>query len=321
MTDHQCLSFTADDAVAARLGLGAAALRYQALGYAVLPLATAAKKPHRMLGQIGGVHLATTRPDIIWWAWSQDKAAGVGIATGQPSRLVVIDLDVKGLHNGVAEFTRFMTGSDWGHRVYAIQQAFPGAPVAQSPSGGLHIWLRSGSWPVPQRLGILPGVDIKGDGGYVVAAPTMINQPTLDGETVLLPYSWAQGCPCSVPPAPDWLFEWIASAPASAAEIAGGGSAGPAVDLGALRETGLQQGSRNAGLYRLACSLYAQWGTDMNGQSAVAGAVAEVLAKTDRRDFGQREVATILASARSFIERARERDAQAGEAARRWLTR
>jgi hypothetical protein len=316
MTDHTCLSFTADDPVAARLGLGAAALRYQQMGYAVLPLATAAKKPHRMLPDAppghGGVYWATRDPRMPWWAWAQDKAAGVGIATGQASQLVVVDLDVKGLHNGKTELGRFMLEN---------QLDIPMDAVARTPSGGWHIWLRSGEWQVPQRLGILPGVDIKGDGGYVVAAPTMISQPTLDGETVLLPYDWAQGCPCSVPEAPGWLFEWIASAPASMAEIAGGGSAGPAVDLDQLRETGLEQGSRNAGLYRLACSLYARYGTDPDGQAAVAGAVAEVLAKTDRRDFGQREVATILASARMFVSRSRERDAEMTEAARRWLTR
>jgi hypothetical protein len=299
MTDHTCLSFTADDRAAAELGLGAAALRYQQMGYAVLPLARATKKPHRMLPEApaghGGVYWATRDPRMPWWAWAQDRAAGVGVATGQASQLVVVDLDVKGLHNGQVELGRFMLEN---------QLAIPMDAVAHTPSGGWHIWLRSGAWPVPQRLGILPGVDVKGDGGYVVAAPTMIMQPTLDGETVLLPYDWAQGCPCSVPLAPDWLFEWIASAPPA---IAGNGSAGPAVDPGQLQENGLPVGLRNTGLYWYMCSLYARLWADPDREQRVTEQVEKVLENTPLRGFTSQERATSRASARAFVERSQKR--------------
>src|SRR5206468_3765927 len=101
----------------------------------------------------------------------------------------------------------------------------------------------------------------------------------------------------------------------------GGGSGGPAVDLDAVQENGLAEGTRNAGLYRLACSLYARFGTGPDGQAAVWEQIRPVLDHTSRRDFGQGEVSTILASARLFIERAREREAQQTEEWQRWLTR
>ena len=189
------------------------------------------------------------------------------------------------------------------------------------------MWLRTPPGvAVPRRLGILPSVDVLGDASYVAAPPTMAMTPTLGrpgepGEPVLLPYRWWRGCPCSVPSAPDWVGSWLASAPPAPVGDGGGGSAGPAVDLGQLRETGLEQGSRNAGLYRLACSLYARYGTGPVGQAAAWEQISAVLARTDRADFGEREVATILYSARQFVTRAREREAEQGEAARRWLTR
>lgn len=308
---HDCLTFAADDRAAAELGLGAAALRYAAMGYAVLPLARRAKKPHPMLGETGGVWHASKEPvKIINW-WSSDPAAGVGIACGQASQLMVIDLDVKHGVDGRGEFMRFIN---------RYQLDLPtGFPVAVTPSGGQHLYFRTpAGWPVGQRNGIIEAVDIKGDGGYVVAAPTMIMTPTLDrpgepGADVLLPYSWASGCPCSLPWAPEWLFSWIASAPPA---TVGDGSAGPAVDLDQLQENGLPEGLRNSGLYWYTCSLYARLWADPEVEEKVTERIEQVLKRTSRKDFGPREVTTIRASARAFVERSREKALAAWEG--RW---
>jgi Bifunctional DNA primase/polymerase, N-terminal len=436
---HSCLRVSADDPLFTQLGFGAAALRYAAMGYAVLPLAPRAKRPHPMLGHTGGVHLATRDPATIGAWWQHDRTAGIGIACGQASSLVVIDLDVKHGAEGAAELAKFLSDnqiSDWPQD----------APMALTPSGGLHLYLRwppawrllvtgSRTWtdaasiawalglywaagfrilvhgacpagadaiadhiwrswggqtephradwatgrgagfarntemaasrpdaclvfgmectepacrrpgphtthgtghcaseaeahgvpvwrvpgqvPVPPpaqlagRLSILPGVDIKGDGGYVAAAPSMISvQPlTRPGEVagpVLVPYQWITGCPCTLPPAPRWLGQWMATAPAVAHEGSGGGGDETA-DLDWVLAHGLPPGERNITLYRIACSLYRRNGTDAKGCEVVDRKVSEILAETERRgachDFGAGEVATILRSAHTWVSR------------------
>src|SRR5690349_4260241 len=99
MASCSCLNFSSADPVVQRYGLGAAAMRYQQRGYAVVPLVRGGKKPHRMLpwrpAVPSGVHHATCFPSAAETWWAGDPAANVGVATGQISRLAVIDLDVK----------------------------------------------------------------------------------------------------------------------------------------------------------------------------------------------------------------------------------
>ncbi len=410
-------------------GFGAAALRYQALGYAVLPLTRGAKRPHRMLGDSGGVHWASTDPAAAWWAWRKDPAANIGIATGQASQLLAVDLDVKHGQNGPGEFDRFLC-SGWA----APADLFPlqTAPVVLTPSGGKHIWLRiprrrimitgSQTWPedrliawalgqhwgagdrvlvsgacprgadaiaeriweswggeverhparwdlhgkpagyhrnaemaasgpdvclafhhnrspgaahaigrarqygvpvlvyalpqegpypapftfpvVPERPGILPGVDVKGDGGLVVAPPSMamisgLARPDEPGGSppVPVPYSWL-GCPCQAPPAPSWIPQWLASAPSAP----GGGSAALAAatdpDLDQLTRTGIPRGQRNSVLYRLACS---RMRAHHGNTAAVLEDLRAVWQAGDTDGLGWGEVLVIAESARKFI--------------------
>ena len=74
--------------------------------------------------------------------------------------------------------------------------------------------------PCPERPALLGGVDIKGDGGYVVVPPShlMVMPDGRDGnrvEPVPIPYRWETGCPCWLPDAPPWFAQWIATAPAT----------------------------------------------------------------------------------------------------------
>ena len=283
---HDCMTPAAGEIT--RLGLGAYAMAYQQLGYAVLGLGFASKRPHPDFRH--GVKWATTDPAMVPWLWGREKMAGVGIATGQASRLMVVDLDVKAGEDGPMAFGEFLV----------TQPFVPIDVVGSTPTGGWHIWLRTPpGWPVAQRLGILPGVDIKGDGGYVVVPPTQVMVDSTDGQ-VRLPYRWVSGCPCSVPPAPTWLLHWAATAEGTgkAATMHEGGAP---VDLEQLSAEGLPAGGRNVGLHRLACALYRRYGTTGAGISQVRDTLAPVLAKTDMRGFGRDEVERVLASARSFI--------------------
>jgi hypothetical protein len=145
-------------------------------------------------------------------------------------------------------------------------------------------------------------VEIKGDGGYVVVPPSRVWTPGAEAE-VLLPYRWAHGCPCSVPPAPAWFLGWIERAPATgtAHGEGGGEGSGVPVEVEELLSTGLDRGERNTGLYRLACSLYRRMGTGPEGQQAARSVVDAVLARTDTRGFGRPERDRALRSALEFI--------------------
>jgi hypothetical protein len=309
MSGPQCphLRIEAGDPVPAQLGLGAAALRYAALGFAVMPADRGRKPPHRNLAP-HGVLDATTDQRRIWEWWSADPAANVAVATGARSSLLVLDLDHREA-DGSAELRRAMAA--WG-------VSLPAVPWASTPSGGRHLWLR-----LPGGLrsvqGALPGVDVKADGGYVISAPSMLLQYPLDrpgergdAEPVPVPYRWADGCcPCQAPPAPAWLLAWAASATGHTAGAGTQQAAGDSPDLAELARTGLPRGQRNAGLYRLACSRYRAHGTGPAGAAAVLGELRAVWAAGDRAGMGWREVLTIAGSARRFIEREQAKDALA----------
>lgn len=307
--DCGCLYFPPDHRLPAKYGLGAAALRYAALGYAVIPLERGGKRPHALLGDRGGIHLASRDPDVIKEWFSLDMAANIGVATGSVNRLAVIDLDVKGGRNGLQSFCLF------------TQQhglVVPSGPVARTPSGGYHIWLRVNG-AVPERPGILPGVDVKGDGGLVVAPPSMRLAVPLDrsggtsGE-VPVPYEWAAGCPHWLPGAPGWLGAWLRSAPAASTALR------QSQDSAAAPPGGVpERGSRNREIYRLACSLYRRHGTGTAGAARVLEEIREVYAKTDKTDFGWAEVLTCLESARRWAQGRSEAEQRLADEFMGWM--
>ncbi len=285
-------------------GLGSAALRYQGQGYAVLALARGRKKPHRMLGEYGGVHWASIDGRAAKWSWSQDRAANIGVACGSPSRLVVVDLDVKNGQDGPGQLTRFMTEHGFGIR---------DAPIAETPSGGVHLWLRTPrGMRVQGRPGILPGIDILGDGNLVVAPPSMAVVSSRTGESVPIPYRWSRGCFCSAPDAPPWLLEWVASA-GPATSSGGSTYSGDDVDIGELKERGAPVGSRNRELYRAACSLHRRLPPDR-----VLDELRAIWMAGDVSGMPWREVLVLSESARKFIDGQRAREYALRDA---WLKR
>lgn len=319
MAECTCMWFPAGHRLPARYGLGAVALRYVALGYAVLPLDRGGKRPHRMLGDRGGVHHAACDPDQVMDWWGLDMAANVGVATGARSRLLVVDLDVKAGADGPAEWGQFLNGpppcTDW-----------PNTPVARTPSGGMHYWLRADG-PVPERPGILPGVDVKGDGGYVVAPPSarlVVPGDRSGGTTgaVPVPYEWLSGCPHAAPDAPPWIRPWLESARPPRVATAGQSQASEHSERAPLDEAlaaylahGIPQGQRNHEMYRIACGLYRRH----PDAATVIGVLREVWLRTDHSGFGWREVLTCAESARRFVERSRERERNMSTQFMKWM--
>lgn len=138
-----------------------AALFYAQQGLAVFPLKPRSKQP----ATNNGFKAATTDPDRIAEWWDQYPDSNVGIATGKVSGgLVVIDLDIdedKG-KNG------YEVLKDWQREHGALQET----AMVITGRGGYHYYYRdSGTWR--NRTGLYEGVDVRGDGGYVVAPPSV----------------------------------------------------------------------------------------------------------------------------------------------------
>lgn len=219
---HGHLRIVPGDPVAERLGIGAAALRYAALGLPVFPLRPGTKRPATEHGFLD----ATTDPAVItspeWWGGN--RVLNIGIPTGAAYGLLVIDNDRKNGVDGVASLTAFLAERGL---------VLPQVPQVTTPGGGVHLWLRLNGRPVGSRAGVLPGVDIRGDGGYVCVWPSGIQLPrgmrrpgdpppeSLD--PVSIGYTW-HGCPCMAPVAPPELLDALEELRGSG----GGGGAGGA---------------------------------------------------------------------------------------------
>jgi hypothetical protein len=289
-----------------------AALAYAHLGYCVLPLARGSKKPHPMLGPTGGVHWASSHPGRIGSWWNKDPEANIGVACGQGSQLGVLDLDRKHGNVGTTELMVFLSNN---------RLELPPVPICDTPSGGVHLWLRTA---LTERQHILPGVDIKGEGGYVVAAPSTVpvwagGDDGEHGGEIPVSYRWRRGvCPCQAPVAPGWLASWARDAVAARSSVSQHGNL---PDPDGLLRNGIPQGERNSTMHRTACSLFRRFGTDPAGSDMVTEKLREIWMHTDHRDYPWEEVLISRDSARRFIERRVEAEDNDAYSSRGWLRR
>lgn len=131
-----------------------AALYYAALGLPVFPLQPSTKLPWP---RSHGCKDATTDPERIRQWFGPTKApSNLGIATGHT--VDVIDIDgLAGHVSRVGNWDMF-DGLD----VLAV--------VSTPRAGGLHLWIPATGDGNAQKL--LPGIDYRGAGGYVVAPPS-----------------------------------------------------------------------------------------------------------------------------------------------------
>jgi hypothetical protein len=158
------------------------ALSYAARGWRVLPIVAGGKAP----AVEHGVHEATTDPNVIR-AWFHTGSLNVGIAPHDD--LFILDVDPR--HGGDLSLAA----------LEAIHGALPATVEARTGGGGRHLFLRG---RVSSRTGVRPGLDVKAEGGYVVAAPST----HASGQG----YSWlADRAPdeIAVGPAPGWLMDVV----------------------------------------------------------------------------------------------------------------
>ena len=135
-----------------------AALSLSSTGIPIFPV-KADKKPYITSWQ----DKATIDPLMVKKWWRQWPEANVAMPTGHQSGFVAVDVDVK---NGV----------DGYESLSSIEAMFgvQGTRRIETPSGGVHLIYRC-TQKVKSRVGILDGIDIRGDGGYIVAQGSVIN--------------------------------------------------------------------------------------------------------------------------------------------------
>ena len=221
--------------------------QYAAAGLAVLPL-----KPDKTPFTAHGIYDATKDDAQISKWWAQWPTANIGIATGQVSGgICVIDQDEKNGKHGIEAFEAWID-----ENMLYIDDTWE----SQTASGGRHTFFRS-TLPVANRVGWLKGVDVRGDGGYVVVPPSVL----ADGST----YSWLTSpsdLEAPITNEDDPNVEQLVS------EInRKGGNGTPLV----VPET-IVTGGRNDMLYKMACSMQAK---GMSDAAILAAVKAENAAK------------------------------------------
>lgn len=181
-----------------------AALRYVGLGWAVFPCKPCGKAP----ATENGYQDATKSPFHIradfWKRWPHANPA---LATGERSGLWVLDIDVKHGDDGRATLTML-------ERMFG--EPLPPTLTQDTPTGGeqrFFLWDESREVRNRDSRKLGPGIDARGNGGYVMLPPSIYP----DGfETPNGPrYRWREdpGPTVELAKAPEWLVRWVIGDP------------------------------------------------------------------------------------------------------------
>ena len=216
----------------------AAALQYARAGCAVMPLHStkhggcscgkdSCSSPGKHPRTPHGVKDATTEETTIRKWWTQWRHANIGIATGEGSGLLVLDVDprhggdepLKQLeenHGSIPHTIETITGGNGRHLYFRYPQ---GAKVANSVG----------------KLG--PGLDIRSTGGVVVAPPSK----HVSGKT----YGWKDGRALgqtALAELPDWLLDRLQVLERNNSPLT-------------ITDGKIKEGQRNETLFHAACCL------------------------------------------------------------------
>lgn len=172
------------------------------LGFKVFPLATGRKVP---LIKAWQREASDDLDTITAWAAEWPKA-NIGVATGAASGVIVIDVDTK-------------NGKD-GHATLAVLakqgKELPPSPIAITPSGGRHLYIRAvpgirNVVEIQGGRGIGAGIDIRADGGYIVAPPSILQTCEAHGAGT---YRWlVPPMTANFPRLPDWAAKMLMPKP------------------------------------------------------------------------------------------------------------
>jgi len=160
-----------------------AAIRYAEQEWAVFPCKQGQKVPATR----HGCKDATTDLDQVRAWWDADEH-NIGVATGKPSGIWVLDVD----------------GTEGLDALLELGHGVPGTLTAYTPSGGMHLIFADPGGVGNTASSIARNVDSRGDGGYIVVAPSI--HPN-GGR-----YRW--GAKQTPEPIPGWLIRDVRKPPA-----------------------------------------------------------------------------------------------------------
>ena len=132
---------------------------------------------------------STAVEDIVRW-WGMWPAANIGVRTGAEAGVVVLDVDPR--NGGIESWLALKEANGYEHQ----------GPACITGGGGMHFWFAHPGGTILSRSGqIGAGLDVKADGGYVVAPPSVHKTGAA--------YAWIEGyAPWDreLPGIPDWLL-------------------------------------------------------------------------------------------------------------------
>lgn len=151
-----------EEADPGREGLGASAVRDAALGFVARGWSVVAGEPRGkrpLLPWLEFQRRRATPAEIDRW-FGRWPRANVAIVTGALSGLVVLDVDPR--HGGAESLAQLEI--DHGPLARTVE--------ATTGGGGRHLYFEHPGGQVSNRAALAPGLDLRGDGGCVVAPPS-----------------------------------------------------------------------------------------------------------------------------------------------------
>jgi hypothetical protein len=203
--------------------IGQAAVRMAQKGFMVFPCKPQDKAPATRNGLLD----AKRDVSVIEAAWRQHPFLNLAVRTGVESGIVVLDLD----------------GDDGWDSLHALEDQHGELPTTASvttPRGGQHFYFQHPGVEIRNSAGLLgAGLDVRGDGGYVLAPPSVGangNSYEVDEEA-------------KIAPLPSWLKREMVQRQTKMDEALAGGA------IETLMTTGATSGNRNERLLRAIGSL------------------------------------------------------------------
>ena len=256
-----------------------AALNYVKFGFSIFPLhypvegggCSCGNKDCPHIGKHPmtkhGVKDASKDPEQVAQWWDGCPEANIGIATG--NGLVVIDVDGEPGHESLSELL-----NEFG--VAELPETWA---VLTGRTNGIHFYFHCSDPTIGNKGPGRKGIDVRGNGGYVVAPPSLHKLGTR--------YQWElfhSPDDTALAELPDWLRALLAQ---------------PARPENRATSTGtrVQEGNRNEAMFKLASSLRGRQG--LSETAIIAAVQAENLARCDP-PLDEKEVITLCRSASRY---------------------
>jgi hypothetical protein len=249
------------------------------LGFYVFPLRKHGKAPLTRNG-----FKDATDDEWVLADWiDKEPNANIGIPTGKINGITVVDLD---LYKDGGESLRLLA---------KLGKKLTRTVSARTGKGGRHLFYKYHAGIRNSASKIAANVDIRSDGGYVVAPGSYLREQT-DSGVIEGPYEWiVSPKEMDYAPLPLWIVEAVNRDTAPRKPIQ------PLKDKPAGNTTGLYKttasapkGQRNDALYWSACN-YAS--NILEGNIARGRAEQELYHAASKAGLGQSEIAKTIASA------------------------